>query len=270
MAIDKATNSKHKVPDNNRASQQDYKVALVLLLISGFLLIHTFGFPMSGSYGGVENQWFVSPALFPLIVIGLLILCSVLLLLKSLKNNGYRQFTVAKGWIGDWQESRVQNRWYVIGTLLFYVYIYIPSVDFYIASVLFLASLTQHFYHQSMHSFWRIICIHVVLSATLILIKFSFSLYDDTHWLTVNQDQPVIMYSDIAGATAIFLLLAMNLFLPIQQNLKKACIQSSVIVFVPLVLIVIFTFVLYVPMPVEYGSVSTFLYYLVYDVLAAT
>ena len=59
-----------------QAAQSDFKVSLVLLVIGLALFIHTLNFPMSGSYGGVENQWFISPALFPLMVCFLLVVCT--------------------------------------------------------------------------------------------------------------------------------------------------------------------------------------------------
>ena len=53
-------------------ARANFKVGLVLLIICAVFFVHTLSFPMTGSYGGVENQWYVSPALFPLILLSAL------------------------------------------------------------------------------------------------------------------------------------------------------------------------------------------------------
>lgn len=249
-------------------SQDDFKVALVLLVIAISLLVHTLGFPMSGSYAGVENQWFASPALFPLIIISLLLLCSCVLLVKAIRLKGFKHFADIKTWLGDWQQDRVKDRWYIIFNLLVFVYIYIPSIDFYLASILFLISLTSRFYYQSAHCLSRLPLLHLILSIVLISIKLNINSFDETSWLSVNQDELVISYSDLAAGTAIIIIFALNWFMPEVKNFKRARTQTLVVLFVPLILVLVFTFLLFVPMPVEYGTVSNFLSYLAYDVLS--
>ncbi len=258
----------NKEPSENKRAQSDFKVAIVLLGIALFLLVHTLTFPMSGSYGGVENQWFISPALFPLMITSLLVVCSGILLFKACLQRGFQQFWALKNWIGDWQEPRIKDRWYIIWVLLVMIYVYIPSIDFYLAAILFLLSLTSRFYYQTTHCLSRFSLIHLILSCVLIGIKLSVNAYEDTTWLMVNQDELVIYYSDLAAALTIALVLVLNWFTPEQKDVKRALIQTIVVLVVPLILIIIFTFLLYVPMPVEYGTISNFLSYLVYDLLA--
>lgn len=250
------------------ASQNDFKVALVLLSIGLALLWYTFGFPMSGSYAGVENQWYISPALFPLMICGLLILCSTLLLIKAIQQGGTSQLLNIKGWIGDWHEQRVRDRWYVIWTLLIFVFAFIPSIDFYLASVIFLLSLTCRFYNETRFCLVLLPLIHIVLAVALAIIKLNINAYEDTTWLTVNQDATVITYSDAAASVAILTLFILSWFQPLKRNLTLTLTQGLVVLIVPLVLVITFTFLLYVPAPVEYGTVSNFLSYVVYDLLA--
>lgn len=250
------------------ASRSDFKVASVLLLVAAALLFYTFSFPMSGSYAGVENQWYVSPALFPLIICSLLMLCSAILLIKACLNGGASGLLLVKGWVGDWQEQRIRDRWYVIYILLFYVFAFIPSIDFYLASVIFLLSLCSRFYHESKQCLTRVPVIYLVLAIALIAIKQNVNVIEGNTWLSVNQDETVILYSDIAALLCIMSLLALNWFQAVSSDFKAALIQSLVVLLVPLFLVIIFTFVLYVPNPVEYGTVSNFLSYIVYDVLA--
>lgn len=250
------------------ASRSDFKVATVLLLIAVALLLHTLSFPMSGSYAGVENQWYVSPALFPLIICSLLALCSLLLLIRAIRHRGASGLLLLAGWVGDWQEKRVRDRWYVIYTLLIFVFILVPSIDFYLASVIFLSCLTCRFYYETKNALFTISLLQLALAITLLVIKLKVNATEDTAWLTVNQDQSVITFSDLTATIAIVcLFLISNLFAE-NRDLKQSLIQAAVVLLVPLVLVIIFTFLLYVPAPVEYGSVSNFLYYVVYDLLA--
>ena len=99
-------------------------------------------------------------------------------------------------------------------------------------------------------------------------IKLTINTDAETHWLTVNQDETVIYYSDLVAFITIIILFTVNWIQPITRNFKRARTQAFVVLFVPLLLILIFTFLLFVPMPVEYGTVSNFLSYLVYDVLS--
>jgi hypothetical protein len=249
-------------------ARSDFKVAIVLLIIALFLFFHTLTFPMSGSYAGVENQWFVSPALFPLIIISLLILLSSILLFKATRQKGFEQFTQLKSWLGDWQDPQVVNRWYIIWSLVVFVYVYVPSIDFYLAAVLFLVALTSRFYYEFNQSLLRISLIHLLLSLCLIGIKLFINATEDTTWLSVNQDTLVIYYSDLIASATIAILLGMIWFTPVNKNNKRAITQTAVVLVMPLFLSLIFTFLLFVPMPVEYGSVSNFFSYLIYEVLA--
>ncbi|RDV29143.1 tripartite tricarboxylate transporter TctB family protein [Alteromonas aestuariivivens] len=249
-------------------AQQDFKVALVLLAVAVALLVHTLGFPMSGSYGGVDNQWFVSPALFPLLVCGLLVICSGMLLYKATRKQGFRGFGELRGWLGDWRNERIKDRWYVIGLLLVYVYVYIPSTDFYLASVVFLLSLTSRFYYPMVNGLSRSSTLHLVLALCLIAVKLNVNVSEDTHWLSINYDEDAIRYSDLSMLMALMCLLTLSVCFPQNKDRKRAVIQVLVVLLVPLLLVCTFNFLLYVPMPVEYGTVSDFLNYLVYDVLA--
>lgn len=266
------TVSTHKTKENVSpfSYKQDCKTAVVLLFLAALLIIHTLSFPMSGSFAGVENQWYISPALFPFVVCGLLTMCSVILLYKAVLHNGTQQFFNLKGWIGNWQSDQIKDRWYVIWNLLSYVYVFIPSIDFYLASVFFLFSLTSRFYHATRHSLVFTPIIQTLLAAVLIGIKLNVDPSEEINVLSINQHDTAIFYSDMAGSIALVCVFVLNWLLPEKQNRSKAITHTILTLVAPLLLVLIFTFLLYVPMPVEYGTVSQFLSYLVYDVLGIT
>lgn len=128
----------------------DFKTGLLLLAGSIWILFESFSFPMKDSYGGVQNVWYVSPALFPLgVSIGLIFL-SLLLLRRAYVDGGtHRLFTFTyKGSLSD-------RTWRFISILLifgFSTYLYLPHVDFFITVMLTLIVMTTVFYfdHQKL------------------------------------------------------------------------------------------------------------------------
>jgi hypothetical protein len=57
--------------------------------------------PMKDSWGGVQNVWYVSPALFPLFVGGVIMLLGALLTRTALKVAGIKAFTETVRWFGS-------------------------------------------------------------------------------------------------------------------------------------------------------------------------
>lgn len=125
--------------------------ALVILtgvLIVGFAL----QMPMKDSYGGVQNVWYVSPALFPLFVGAMLILLGGGLIRTALKAVGLeglqRVVTFFKGReLGIYLRSEESVRYYgVVLVLLGFVFLLVPRVDFFPAAILFLLVLFAMYY----------------------------------------------------------------------------------------------------------------------------
>ncbi len=108
--------------------------------------------PMKDSWGGVQNVWFVSPALFPLFVGAMIALLGGLLIRTALKQTGAKGFVDAVRWLSGAELRRFVVtapviRFYAVCVLLVaYVYLHIPRVDFFVCSVLFLAAFITMFY----------------------------------------------------------------------------------------------------------------------------
>lgn len=260
----------HSEADNStlKSASTDFKVALVLLIASFFLVLETLTYPMSGDYAGVESQWYVSPALFPLVILLCLTLCALVLMYRAITQQGYRQFLSFSAWLGDFQEKRIRDRWYIIFLLAVYVYVYVPSVDFYLATVMFLMSLTTRFYYPTRNSLSVLLATNTLLLALIYMIKMHWFGSDELTFWAINQDDDVIFWSDSMTAAMITALLLLNFIRPKALLWSKAVTNALVVLIVPLVLIIIFNYLLFVPMPVEYGSVVSVLDYLVYEVLA--
>ena len=125
----------------------DFWSSLVLIAVSVAMLLQTLTFPLRGTYAGVRNAWYVSPALFPLIVSAMLILLGLGLLARSVRAGG------AAAALDDLRHSAAKRFirasaafWIVGGAIGAYVYGFIPYVDFVAATALFLFCFTCGFH----------------------------------------------------------------------------------------------------------------------------
>ena len=125
----------------------DFWSSLVLIAVSVAMLLQALTFPLRGTYAGVRNAWYVSPALFPLIVSGALVLLALGLLVRSVRAGG------AAAALHDlWHPAahRVVRAsaafWIIGGAIGAYVYGFIPYVDFVAATASFLLCFTVGFH----------------------------------------------------------------------------------------------------------------------------
>jgi hypothetical protein len=124
----------------------------IIFLFGLWIISQALKMPMKDSWGGVQNVWFVSPALFPLFVGAMIMLLGFLLIRTAVKSVGLKELgCVFRRLIGPdlirTLESAENWRFYAIVILFFsYVYLEIPRVDFFLCSVLFLVVLISMFY----------------------------------------------------------------------------------------------------------------------------
>lgn len=244
--------------------RNDFRISLILLFLCIFFLFETSSFPMSGTFGGVENQWYVSPALLPLILLVLLIVSSLYVLFRSIKDFGYQDFSKITSWLGSYESLVNRDRWFVILMISIYIYVYIPSVDFYLATVVFILSLYFRFYIEkerlsALLLVGNILMIFYIMGVrTLLSDDFSFFL------MQASSNERMIFLSDLGMMLLIFIS-TMTLVLS-QVDFYKIKNVFLLALFLPLVLVSVFNFFLQVPMPVEYGTVIKGLEYIWYDI----
>lgn len=125
----------------------DFWSSLVLIAVSTAMLLQALTFPLRGTYAGVRNAWYVSPALFPLIVAAMLILLGLGLLTRAVRSGGaaaafhdLRHPAVAR-----WFRSSAAF-WIIGGAMAAYVYGFVPYVDFVAATALFLLCFATGFH----------------------------------------------------------------------------------------------------------------------------
>ena len=108
--------------------------------------------PMKDSWGGVQNVWFVSPALFPLLVGSIITVLGIVLVVNALKTVGVAELKDTLGWLISTElmhflKSEAMIRFHAIVVLLFsFVFLNISRIDFFLCSVLFLCAFITMFY----------------------------------------------------------------------------------------------------------------------------
>ena len=129
--------------DKRALRKNDIVSGLLLFVVGAAMFAIATTYPMTENYGGVKNVWFVSPALFPLIIAALLMIFSLVL-----AGNGIRYLLAhprAKG-TASIRHERLYPFLFITLTLVAFVYFYIPSVDFYIATLVYLFLFIANFF----------------------------------------------------------------------------------------------------------------------------
>jgi hypothetical protein len=138
--------------DKSKLRQADIFSGGIIFLFGLWIVSQALKMPMKGSWGGVQNVWFVSPALFPLFVGAMVTLLGALLIRTAIKTVGLDGLKQTLHWLTspmlvDYLKSPAIIRFYTMVTLFFsFVYLNIPRVDFFLCSVFFLIAFITMFY----------------------------------------------------------------------------------------------------------------------------
>ena len=138
--------------DKEKLRKADFFSGIIILLFGVWIVRQAFKMPMKDSWGGVQNVWFVSPALFPLFVGSVIIILGAILSRTAWKTVGREEIDKVIRWLlsknnVQFLVSAPTLRYYAIVTLfLSFVYLNIPRIDFFLGSVLFLSVFITMFY----------------------------------------------------------------------------------------------------------------------------
>ena len=228
-------------PDQRRLRRTDLWTGFGLMVFAIAILGVTLTFPITDSYGGVRNVWYVSPALLPL-MLGI----AILLMACMLVHNAVRQLGIE----GAREALRLPTMhvspsglrlWIILGSICVYVYILVPRVDFAVATALFLMVFVYAFRLDREASVLRNLIIVVAGGAAVMLASALAPV--DHHDLMVDGVALAALF--IAALTNRSALRRQNMSLrPWRQGLWLSLIA-------PLILSVLFRYGLLVPMPHE-------------------
>ena len=138
--------------DKDKLRKADILSGGLIMLFGLWVISQALKMPMKDSWGGVQNVWFVSPALFPLFVGAMITLLGALLIRTALKTVGTAGLREVLHWLGSRElghflRSASVLRFYAMLVLFFsYVFLAIPRIDFFACSLLFLVAFISMFY----------------------------------------------------------------------------------------------------------------------------
>lgn len=222
-----------------------------ILILGLFIISQAFQMPMKDSWGGVQNVWFVSPALFPLFIGGMLSLLGLVLICIALKSVGVSGFVSTMQFIAREQfraflRNPANIRFYAIVFNLFgFVFLMVPHIDFFLAAIFFLLALFFMFYlseHQQLVSIFLFTIAAQLILAVVLLTPVKA-------WLAA--------ISEFSGDWYLLLTLVALIFFtrritPQQPEFMRKFRMSLIVAFVaPTLIGIIFKYFLLVPMPFE-------------------
>ncbi len=236
--------------ETKKLRQADFITSILLILFGAWVLFEAFQMPMKGTYGGVKNAWYVSPALLPLIIGGAVVLLGITLLLFSIRTGGAADCIKSFQNIKLRTSVKLERFLAIIIAFVVLVYLFIPRVDFFLSVWFFLSYLTIGFYLDSNEILRKMTLTYVGISIVF-LILFGFGLAEQ-----VNSG---FKYStDVIALVSIIVLhlIAYKMACREQTMKKKFMLAALISIIVPLILAPLFRYALLVPLPNEGGIID--------------
>ena len=244
--------------DKEKLRKADFFSGLIILFFGVWIVRQAFKMPMKDSWGGVQNVWFVSPALFPLLVGFVIVVLGALLSRTAWKTVGREEIGKVIRWLLsknnlEFLISAPTLRYYAIVTVfLSLVYLNVPRIDFFLTSFLFLFVFITMFYFDDDRLLKKFFFFY--LAGVGVLIFYFAAGIDSLLYKSIP-------YADDGLALFFILSYCFYAWVLVRNNpiLRKKYRTAMIITLATLIIVLpIFKFFLLVPMPTE-GLVVTFL-----------
>ena len=237
--------------EKDKLRKADMFSGFVFVVFGLWIISQALKMPMKDSWGGVQNVWFVSPALFPLFVGAMISIMGILLTVMAFKVVGRHEFHRVLRWLGSQElvaflQTSGTIRFYAMAVLFFsFVYLNLPRIDFFLCSILFLAVFISMFYFdddallQKLFYFYlagTVICLGFFLLG--LPAKLEKALPYPSDWLAI-------------GFIVSYLVYAWVLIRQVPPLRKKYRTSLILAVVPPFIICPIFKYFLLVPMPTE-------------------
>jgi len=236
--------------ETDKLRQADFVTSILLLIFGAWVLLEAFQMPMKGTYGGVKNAWYISPALLPLIIGVCIILLGIALLLLSIRTGGAGAFLKRAKKISLPRSESSQRFIAIVLAFICFVYLFIPRIDFFLSSWFFLSYMIIVFYYDDSAVLKKLT---ILFMAENLLI---FLIFLTGFGRIINSG---FKYSTDVAALMIILIFHLGAFLYGRSSevLRKRYRIASLIAFaVPFVLAPIFRYKFLVPLPHEGGIID--------------
>lgn len=247
-----------------RLRRADILFSFLVVLAGAAIVINAMGFPRGAELSGVRNDWYVSPALMPYIIGTGLVLMGIALFFTGLKEAGTEGLREVLGSIGTLFTRRPApgagslRFLAVTATVVLTVFLYMPRVDFVISAAFLLVALMSMFAFEDDALLRRLLVLYILLAAPMIAYFAS--------GLGARFEKAFYYASDIPGGLflALYILLAAR---TAGRGRRGRFLRLVLIAFaVPLLLVPVFKYLLYIPFPRE-GGVVALMDYVRFDLL---
>ncbi|MGB3210405.1 MAG: hypothetical protein WBB19_06830 [Desulforhopalus sp.] len=223
----------------------------LIVLLGIFIISQALRMPMKDSWGGVQNVWFVSPALFPLLVGGMLtFLGSVLITIafRAAGKDGLQSvfsFLMGSELLQFLRHPQIVRFYAIVFNLIAFVFLMVPYIDFFLAAIYFLLVSFVMFYFGD-HGHLLKIFRFTVCSSLILFFFLAFGIDENFAGITEFSADWLVIFSLLA------LWLVAGTSVRGQQELNRKYRLSLILALVaPLTIGIIFKYFLYVPMPHE-------------------
>lgn len=237
-----------------RLRKADAFMGILVFLIGGAIVLEALSFPRGAEMSGVRNDWYVSPALMPYIIGSGLAIMGIILFLTGLRASGGRALaTVMSEAIaglsrGGRPQASTVRFFAVVGVITISVFLYIPRVDFVIAAAALLAGLMTMFVFDDETLLRRLVALWFALALV-------FFVYCVTG-LHAKATEAFYFSSDIVGGAVFVTYIAVAARLSGGQRRARFARLILLSLVVPLLLVPVFKYLLYIPLPREGGVVA--------------
>jgi len=237
--------------EKEKLRKADFFSGIIMSLFGLWMVSQAFRMPMKDSWGGVQNVWFVSPALFPLFVGSVIIILGALLARHAWKTVGRKEIGRTVSWLLSkanlvFLADAPTLRFYAIAILfLSFVYLNIPRIDFFLGSVLFLSVFITMFYFDD-DSILKKLFFFYLAGVAVLIVYFAAGIHS-----TLVKSVP---YAADIPALCFILAYCSYAWVLVRKNpaLRKKFRTGMIIaVLAPFIVLPIFKYFLLVPMPTE-------------------
>jgi hypothetical protein len=167
--------------DKCKLRKADFVTSVLLFALGLWICLKSLRMPMKDSFGGVQNVWYVSPALLPLLVGSALMLLSLVLFVNAVRTTGLTWIVkgIREKLPGIFRKTAISEKTlrFIAILVLFitFVFLNIPRIDFFVSSMLFLLAFITMFYLSRHGLLIRLLIFYgagAVLFAAYFLLKF--------------------------------------------------------------------------------------------------
>ena len=237
--------------EKEKLRKADVYSGAVIFLFGLWVVLQALQMPMKDSWGGVQNVWYVSPAIFPLFVGCMIMLLGGLLCRTALKIVGLKAFVETARWLSSKALLQFLNtianlRFYsIVVLLLSFVYLNIPRIDFFLSAVLFLSVFITLFYFNDAKLLKKLFFFYLA-GVIIFIIYFSLGLNEALRRVVPFPADILTLCFIFAYSVYAWMLIRNN------ATLRKKYRTAMIVAIVsPFVVGMIFKYFLLVPMPAE-------------------